>query len=175
MMKWQRTARLVIAVAAVAFAVVVASTVRRRTTPVVEAPVTRTDPKAMIESAGGLTIRVNREREEIRIEYDKLLQFPEGSAKMLGVKVTTERAGGHTFVIAGNEGQVADGESSVELVGDVRIMASDGMVVTTDRATYLEADGMARAEGRVDFSRGRIQGSGLGFAYSKNDDVLRIC
>src|SRR5262245_46517413 len=103
-MKWQRTARLVIAAVAVLFAVVLASTLRRRAAPAAETPVTRTDPKAVVESEAGQSSRVNKEREELRVDYDKLLTYPDGTSKMMGVKVTTMRSG-RIFVVEGREGQ----------------------------------------------------------------------
>lgn len=173
-MKWQRRARLVVAVAAVVFAIGVALTLRTRTAPAVEAPLAQTDPKAVVESAGGLTFRVNKDREDIRIKYDKLLSYENGSSKMLGVTVTTERAGGRIFTIRGNEGEVADKETNVSMVGDVRISASDGMELKAERANYTEADGTVRAPGPVQFARGRMSGSGIGFTYDKNQNVLTI-
>jgi LPS export ABC transporter protein LptC/lipopolysaccharide transport protein LptA len=173
-MRWQRRARLVVAVAAIAFAIAVALTLRTRTAPAIEAPLAQTDPKAMVESAAGLTFRVNRDKEDIRIKYDKLLSYQNGSSKMIGVTVTTERAGGRVFTISGQEGEVTDKESNVTLVGDVRIAASDGMELRAERASYTEADGTVRAPGPVQFARGRMTGSGIGFTYDKNQNVLTI-
>ena len=172
-MRWQKTTRLVIIVAAVGFAIAIAVTMRKRTVPQVQAPLTRTDPKAVLEGAGGLTFRVNKEREEVRIHYDKLLTYPDGSSKMVGLKVTTERDG-RTFQITGSEGQIRDSEATIEVVGDVRVEASDGLIVTTGRASYTEADGMARAPGAVEFSRNRMRGTGVGFTYDKNQNILTI-
>jgi LPS export ABC transporter protein LptC/lipopolysaccharide transport protein LptA len=173
-MRWQRRARLIIAIAVVAFAIVVALSLRRRTAPRVEAPLVRTDPQALVESAGGQTLRLNREHEEIRITYDKLLSYANGSSKMLGVTVVTERAGGRTFTITSKEAQVGDKESNVALTGDVRIVATDGMEVKAGQATYAESDGVVHAPGPVQFSRGRTTGSGIGFTYNKNLNILTI-
>ena len=46
------------------------------------------------------------------------------------------------------------------------------MTVRTEHATYTEADGIVRAPGPVEFSRGRMSGSGIGMTYDKNQDVL---
>jgi LPS export ABC transporter protein LptC/lipopolysaccharide transport protein LptA len=173
-MRWQKRARVVVAIAAIGFAIAVALTLRTRTAPAVEAPLAQTDPNAVVESAGGLTFRVNKDREDIRIKYDKLLSYQNGSSKMLGVTVTTERAGGRLFTIRGNEGEVTDKETNVTLVGDVRISASDGMELQAERATYTEADGTVRAPGPVQFARGRMHGSGIGFTYDKNQNILTI-
>ena len=48
MSNWRRPARLVIAVLAVAFAVVVGLAFKRRVPPAAAVPVTRTDPKAVV-------------------------------------------------------------------------------------------------------------------------------
>jgi LPS export ABC transporter protein LptC/lipopolysaccharide transport protein LptA len=164
----------VVALAAVVFAIGVGLTLRTRTAPTIEAPLEQTDPKAVVESAGGITFRVNKDREDIRIKYDKLLSYENGSSKMLGVTVTTERAGGRIFTISGNEGVVADKETNVSMIGDVRISASDGMELKAERANYTEADGTVRAPGPVQFARGRMTGSGIGFTYDKNQNVLTI-
>ena len=36
------------------------------------------DPKAVAESVTGRTIRLNRDQEEVRIEYQKLLTYQDG-------------------------------------------------------------------------------------------------
>ena len=159
MSNWQRPARLLIAVAAVAFAVVVAFAFSGRGPTSGSPPVTSTDPKAVAESATGRTIRLNRDQEEVRIEYDKLLTYQDGSAKMLGVKIVTERAGGRTFTIAAKQGDVGHDESNLSLVGDVRLAVTDGLVVHTERATYTENGGLVNAPGPVAFSRGRLSGT----------------
>lgn len=173
MLKWQKTARVVTALVALACVVLVAATLRKRTPPLVQAPLTPTDPKAVLESAGGVSIRLNRDKEEVRLKYENLLTYQDGSTKMLNVTVTTERAG-RTFVMRGDEGQVGERETTIELAGNIRVTANDGLVVTTDRATYLQAEGITRAPNHVEFSRGRMQGSGVGFNYDKNQDILTI-
>ena len=147
MLKWQRTARLTAAIAAVAFAVVLVSALKRRAPIPVQTPVTRTDPKAIVEGASGRTFRLNREHEEIRIDHERVLTYPNGATKLVGVTVVTERAGGRMFTIKAKEGQVGEHESNIVLEGSVQITASDGMLLTTDRATYSEPDGILRAPG----------------------------
>lgn len=62
MASWQRRARLSIAVGAIAFAGVVAFAFRERPAPAAPEAVPRTDPKAQVESASGVSFRVNRDR-----------------------------------------------------------------------------------------------------------------
>jgi LPS export ABC transporter protein LptC/lipopolysaccharide transport protein LptA len=174
MSNWQRRARLLIAVAAAAFAVVVAFAFRGRGPTSSSPPVTSTDPKAVAESATGRTIRLNRDQEEVRIEYDKLLTYQDGSAKMIGVKIVTERAGGRTFTIAAKQGDVGHDESNLSLVGDVRLAVTDGLVVRTERATYTENGGLVHAPGPIEFARGRLSGTGLGMTYDKTRDLVTL-
>ncbi len=174
MSNWQRPARLLIAVAAVVFAVVVAFAFRGRGPTSGSPPVTSTDPKATAESATGRTIRLNRDQEEVRIEYDKLLTYQDGSAKMLGVKIVTERAGGRTFTIAAKQGDSGHDESKLSLVGDVRLAVTDGLVVRTERATYTENGGLVDAPGPVAFSRGRMSGTAVGLTYDKTADLVTL-
>lgn len=173
MLKWQKTTRLVIALAAVAVAAGVGLTIRKRVTPKIETPVARTDPQAVLEGAGGLTIRINKNREEIRVDYDKVLTYSDGSNKMIGLKVTTEREG-RTFEITGLEGRIGEKESAVDVVGNVHVKVSDGLEVRTEHVTFTEADGMSRAPGIAEFSRGRMSGTGVGLVYDKNQDILTI-
>jgi len=171
---WQRRTRLVLLVAAVALAIAVVAAFKRRPPSSVPALVAPADPKAVVESASGFRGRHNREQEEVRIAYDTLTSYPDGSTRMRGVKVTTVRAGGRTFVITGQDADLGKDEGSLAISGDVRVTASDGMEIRTDRATYSEADALVRAPGPVAFSRGRLTGSGLGATYDKNLDVLTI-
>jgi lipopolysaccharide transport protein LptA/LPS export ABC transporter protein LptC len=172
-MTWQKVTRLVVIVSAVAFAVVVATTMRKRVSPPAEVPVTATDPKAVLESAGGFTFRVNKSREEVRVDFERMLTYADNTSRLIGVKVTTERDG-RTFVVTGDEGQIADKEASMDIIGNVHVTASDGLELKTDRASFLEAEGLARASGPVQFSRGRMQGSGEGFTWDKNQNILTI-
>jgi LPS export ABC transporter protein LptC len=175
MVAWQRRARLLIAVAAVAFAIVVAVAFRPRApeqAPV--APVPPTDPAAVVESASGTTIRVNREQEEVRVEYERLLSYPDGVTRMVGMKVTTVRAGGRTFVLTGNEGTVAQEPSAFEVSGDVELTSSDGLLVRGGEARYSEQDGLVRVPGPVTFREGRTSGTSVGMTYHKTTDALTL-
>jgi LPS export ABC transporter protein LptC len=174
MSQWQRRARLLIAIVAVAFAIVVAFAFRKRVPAGAFAPAATADPKAVVESAKGWHTRVNGEQEQVLTEYETFSSYPDGSTKMIGVKVTTRRAGDRTFVITGNQAEVGQNEANISLAGNVHITVSDGMDIRTERATYSESDGMVRAPGPVQFSRARLSGSGLGLTYAKNLDLLTI-
>ena len=174
MSHWQRRARLFIAIGAVAFAVVVALAFKRRAPSPDSSAVATTDPKAVIETASGSTWRFNREHEDVRVEYEHLVSYPDGAMKLLGITVVTQRAGGRTFTITGREGDVAKDESEFSLTGDVHITNDDGLAVRTERATYAENDGVVRAPDAVDFSRGRMSGSAVGMTYDRKQNVMTL-
>ena len=173
MLKWQQTVRWILAVVVVACAGWVAVSFRKRVTPTVQAPLTQTDPKAVLESENGFTFRIDRDEERIRVAYKKLLTYSSGESKMMGITVTTER-NDRMFTITGDEGQVGERDSNVQLAGHVHAVASDGLELTTDRATYLEAEGIARVPGAAQFMRGRMKGSGTGLNFDKNQNILTI-
>jgi lipopolysaccharide transport protein LptA len=173
MQKWQKTTRWVMAVVAVVFAIAVAVTLKKRVTPQVQAPLTRTDEKAVLETSGGLGSRINKTRPEVQVNWDKMLTYADGSSKLIGLKVTTER-NGKTFEITGKEGRIGDQEAAIEVDGNVYVKVSDGLEVRAEHATFTKADGIARAPGDVKFSRGHMSGSGVGFVYDNNQDILTI-
>jgi len=146
-MRWQKTLRLVIAVTAVAFAIVVVLAFKRRgPAPAVAAPV-RTDPGAVVEITGGRVGRFKFSREDIRVDCEKQLVYADGSTKLLGVTIVSEeRANGRTFTVKAKEGQVAQNEAMMVLDGDVQLSASDGMVVRTEHASYASTDGTAATD-----------------------------
>src|SRR5262245_846896 len=173
MQNWQRTTRWVMAVTGVVAAIAVGFTLKKRISPQVQAPLTRTDPKAILETAGGRGSRTNKTRPELQITWDRMLTYEDGSNKLIGLKVITDR-NGKTFEITGKEGKVRDNEGTVELHGNVHVKVSDGLEVTSEDATFTKTDGIARAPGDVRFSRGHMSGSGVGFVYDNNQDILTI-
>jgi LPS export ABC transporter protein LptC/lipopolysaccharide transport protein LptA len=170
---WQRRLRLAIALGAVALTIVVAFAFQRRV-EVAVAPLIRSDPKALVETIGGRTIRYNRDDEPVEIYSENGRTYPDGTAALTGVRITTKREGGRTFVLRANEARVGKSESEYIVEGAVRMTSDDGLAVETERATYLSRDGIVRAAGPVTFARGRMSGSGVGFEYDKARDVVRI-
>lgn len=175
MTRWQRRARLVIAVFGVVFAAFVAREYRRRDPPPPPPGVARTDPGAVIETTGGNLLRFKGSREDVSVAYQKQFAYPDGSSKLTGVTIVTdEKNGTRTFTITGNEGRLAKNETTIALDGNVRVAGSDGMTIATEHATYTEADATVRTPGPVEFGRGRIKGNGVGMTWSKTYDVLTI-
>jgi lipopolysaccharide transport protein LptA/LPS export ABC transporter protein LptC len=173
MQKWQKTARWLMALVAIAFVVAVALTLKKRVTTEVQPPLTRTDPKAILETSGGRGARTNKTRPDFQTTWDRMLTYEDGSSKLIGLKVITQR-NGKTFEITGKEGKVGDDEGTVEVHGSVHVKVSDGLEVDSEEATFTKSDGIARAPGVVKFSRGHMTGSGIGFVYDNDQDILTI-
>ena len=173
MTRWQRRLRLTFALGAVALAIAVAFAFQRRAESRPDGA-GGSDPKALIETIGFDKTRVNRDREEVRIRAGVARVYGDGTTKGEKLQVTTVRSGGREFVLTSDRGEIGKDESSYVLEGNVHLTASDGLDMRTERATYLEGEGVIRAAGPVTFSRGRMSGSGVGFSYDKNQDRLRI-
>jgi LPS export ABC transporter protein LptC len=175
MTRWQRKARLVIALFGVVFAIVVWRELRRREPAPAPAPVARTDATAIVETTGGKTFRFQGSREDVSVASEKQLNYADGSSKLLGVTIVTdEKDGNRTFTITANEGRLGKNETTIALDGRVRIARSDGMTAATEHATYADGDGTVRAPGPVELTRDRIKGNGVGMTWDKTFDVLTI-
>lgn len=172
----RRYARIVIAVFGVAFVVFVALQFKRRTAAPPGAAVARMDPRAVVETTTGTSLRINKSREDVHVKYDQLATYGDGSSKFVGVTITVpdRQRPDRQFTITAKEGKAGQNESEIALDGAVRLEASDGMIVRTEHATYTEGDGTVHAPGPVEFSRGRMSGSGVGARYDKTRDFLSI-
>ena len=174
-MRWQKAARIVMALVAVAVCVAVGVTLKRRRPVSPAGSVVRTDPNAVVESTGGRSVRFKSGHEDVRVEYERQLTYQDGSTKLIGVKVSTDdRGDGRSFTVTGKEGDVGKDESMVTLNGDVRLVEANGFTARTEHATYDSKTGMVTAPGPVEFVHGKLSGSGMGMVYDKNNDSLTI-
>jgi LPS export ABC transporter protein LptC/lipopolysaccharide transport protein LptA len=173
--RWQRSARLVIAVFGVVFAVFLALEWKRRDPPSTIKLVPRTDPGAVVETTGGNTTHVNAERENVAITFKRQRVYQDGTSKLEGVTaVFDEKNGTRTFTITGKEGSLGKNATTMVLDGSVRMEGTDGMVVLTEHASYSETDAVVRAPGPVEVTRGRLHATGVGMTWDKTADVLTI-
>jgi len=172
----RKYARIIIAVFGVVFAGFVALQFKRRLPAAPADAVVRTDPRAVVESTGGETQRFKSSREDVRVQYQRLLTYADGTSTLVGVTITTEdRADpNRSFTLAAKEGKLGQNESSYVLDGDVQLTSSDGISARTAHATYRDAEAVVNAPGDVQFAKGAMTGSGTGLQYDKNHDVLSI-
>ena len=172
----RKYARLIVAAFGIAFAVFVALQFRRRAPAPVSAPIVRTDPTAVVESTAGHTTRLTGSREDVIVKYEKEFTYPDGSIKLQGVHIVREEhdGGGRTFDVTAKEGKAGKDESTLTLEGAVHLTASDKTTVRTEQATYDRSNAAIRASGAVEFSHGRLSGTGVGMVYDQNSDVLSL-
>src|SRR5438874_1346839 len=173
MIPWQRTARMLTVAVAVTVSVVVFLTTHRRQPPLAPPSVPRVDPAAVVESSGAFVRDVKGERERFRVEAERQLTYSNGTTKLMGVRVTVDR-GGKTFVVQGDEAQVGEKQSSVQLNGHVHLEGSDGLKLDAATASYSEGEGIVRAPGPVTFARGSMTGRGTDFTYDRNRDTIGL-
>jgi LPS export ABC transporter protein LptC len=174
MTRWQRRARLVIALFAIAFAVVVARQFRPRTPPAATTPVPRADPVAILESTGGRLERFKLSQQNVNVTYDHQMTYADGSAKLLGVTIVAdEKDGEGSFTATAKEGLVKKDVSAVVLNGDVRLVSAE-IRARTEHATFDKSDNTVRAPGPVTLTEGRTTASGVGMTFDRVRDVLSI-
>ena len=176
MQQWQRSARLLIAIFGVAFAVFVARELKRRQPPPAMTPAPRTDPRAVVETRRGQTLHLpGSGGKDVAITYETQLTYDDGTSKLQGVSIEfDERNGDRTFTITGKEGRLGKASTTMALDGAVKLSGSDGMTVLTEHATYSDTDAVVRAPGPVDVTKGRQHATGVGMTWDKTADLLTI-
>jgi LPS export ABC transporter protein LptC len=170
-MKWQRAARLVLILLAVATIAFVAMTLRKRPKATSAPTVTRVDPKAVAESRDGRLTQLTGMQIPGFIDFENLLTYNDGSLKLVRPKLTTKRAG-REFHLRASEGRIANAQSNVDVHGDVVLTANDGLEMKTANASYNSKERVVRAPDRVEFAKGTMRGSGVGMTYDEQRDVV---
>ncbi len=130
------------------------------------------DPAASAQSTGGNVLNLLRDVENFRLEYDRLLAYPDGRQKLTGARVIVPQRGGRDYRITAREAEVGPGQDLITMQGSVELTSSDGLGVKTDHATYSQAEGILRAPGPASFSKARMSGSSNGLTYDKARDVM---
>jgi LPS export ABC transporter protein LptC len=169
---WQRRTRFALALFAVAVVGAVVYTKRGRDLRIPTAPIERLDPKATVETRGGDAIQLKGTRQNLRLAFESQVTYKDGNTKLLGIKAMVDNRGGRNFVITAKEAQIGTDQSTFDATGDVRLETSDGLVANSQSATYTDAEGMVRAPGPVQFTRGRMTGTAVGFTYDEQRDTL---
>jgi lipopolysaccharide transport protein LptA len=177
-MRWQKPARLVIAVFVVAFAVIVGLTLRRgKQAPASEhAALPKLDKGVTAYTGGGFELK--------RHSGDRLLwsvkamtqsTYADGRSKLGGgVEVQIARGNG-LFTVASKDADILPKGDVIQIAKfttDVKLTTEDGLLVTSSEVEYSDADGIVRIPGPVEFTKGRLKGSGVGATYDRNTEVL---
>jgi lipopolysaccharide export system protein LptA len=180
-MRWQKAARLAIAIFIVVFAGVVFVAMRRSSAVPAPAETLEIDRQPVAQTLGGADWkRVDKAGKvlfSIRSQSQKM--YDDGRNVFEAATLTLPDRDGRTIVITADEAEAArpadGGDFTTAFVrGHVKLRTSDDLVVTCDDASYSDTDGILKVPGPVTFTRGRMTGHGVGATYDRNRDVLWI-
>ena len=162
------------ALVAITVIATVAYTLRPREAVAPATPIGDVDPKAKIVTIAGDFIQYQGARQDLKIYFKRQSTDQNDQTKLSDVKVVASNRSGRDYTITGKEMQVGKDESSFEVKGEVKLETSDGLVAHSEQATYSDAEKIVRAPGPVKFSRGRMSGTGIGFNFDEQRDMLMI-
>lgn len=172
MPRWQQQARFALIVVFVSVIAAVVLLMQRRAASPPPPAIERLDPKAVSETRGGDVIQLKGERRDIRVEFARQTTYEDGRTRLEAFKATIDNRGGRAYVIAGQEAFVGAQQTSYDVRGGVVLRTSDGLVATTDQATFTEMEGVLKGKGPVQFTRENLTGSGVGFTYDRAQDAI---
>jgi lipopolysaccharide transport protein LptA len=177
-MRWQKQARLAIAVFVAAFAVIVALALRRgQVNAPAQTPVNRPAAGEVSVAVGGGTYQhAQPGKAPLHLRWGgKHSTFADGRSKLDGgIELKSQRAG-RAFTVTSKEAEVVWKDKAVQsgkFIHDVKLTTEDGLSVMTAEANYDESDGILRVPGPVEFTKGRMKGTGVGATYDRNSEVL---
>jgi lipopolysaccharide transport protein LptA len=176
MTSWQRRLRAGIGIFGIGFAILVFFALRQpKPGPSGPSGVSRVDPKAAVESTAGQILRLRGDKEDVVIEYARLLSYQTGRDKLMGVRILLKHRQGRDVTITADEAEVAGkDESHVNLTGNVVVTATDGSKLTAPAAVYDKPSGMVTADGKVTFAKGRMSGASVGMTYHQSPELLDL-
>jgi lipopolysaccharide export system protein LptA len=134
--------------------------------------VERLDPASTIETRGCDVVQMKGSKQDLRVECDSQVSYADGQTKLLGVKLSVDNRAGRNFVVNSKEAQVGSNQATFDMNGDVKLQASDGLVATAGSASYVNTEGIIRAPGPVQFTRGRMAGAGIGFTFDEQRNTV---
>ena len=144
-MSWHKPVRVAVGVFGLAAAVAVYFAIGSRQSAAPQAAVQRLDPKAMLESTAAVLQQSRQAEEDFEVKADRTLNYEDGSAKLMGVRVSVRKRDGRDFVVTAREASAGKDRKDLVLTGSVVLEASDGFRLTTDDATYSETQSLVRA------------------------------
>ena len=183
-MRWQKTARLAIAAFVIVFGAFLFVALRRPAPPKTPDRAPREDASSIIETRGTPDkpvpfVRYGSDgKVQIEITTEKYRTYPDGRTVFVNATITLPERNGRTMRIQGEEAEamVPQNEArpvdTVKFSRNVKLLASDGLEVTSDSATYDERSGIVKVPGEVHFKKERMTGSGFGATYDRDRDVL---
>lgn len=178
-MRWQKTARIAIAVGVVLFTTLVFVTLRRSRPPAASPATPRTEPEASVQAQGRIVhSRTKDGKVVLSLTAEGAVTYPDGRTKLQKAVLTLPDRGERTLTVSSDEMEVAAPPgspaelASAKMTGNVRMTSNDGLVVTTAEATYDQPIALLKTPGAVEFTRERLKGTGIGATYDETRQVL---
>ena len=169
---WRKRLRLGIAIFGLCLTAFVLYVIRPRETRQPIVPIERIDPKATVETRGCDVVQLKGSKQDLRVECDSQVTYEDGLTALRGVTLSVDNRAGRSFKVTGKEARVGSNQATFDISGDVRLEASDGLVATAGAASYTDTEGIVRAPGPVQFSRGRMAGAGIGFTFDEQRNTV---
>ncbi|MGE5358390.1 MAG: LPS export ABC transporter periplasmic protein LptC [Bacteroidales bacterium] len=173
---WKRWLRLALVVFVVVLTTAVYLAMRTQPPPPKRPPVKApTDPRAVTEvSGGGEYKQYKLDKLDFILQYERVLDYAEGNRKVQGVRAVLKGRGGKDVEIRSEEAAVGPNQSSFVATGNVRVKSQDGLEFRTATASYSQGEGIVRAPGPAEFSRGSTHGSSVGMTYDQHAEVIAL-
>ena len=157
---WRKRLRLGIAIFGLCLTAFVIYVIRPRDTRPPVARSSASTPRPPSKLAAAMSSSSRASKQDLRVEFAvpaDLRGRPDGPPRRQADG--RQPRAGRNFIVTGKEARVGANQASFDINGDVKLEASDGLVA--DRAasaSYSDAEGIVRAPGPVQFSRGRMAG-----------------
>ena len=177
--RWQKVARLGLALGLVGFAAVVFLGVQERVDPVAARVIDRLDPDAVIESTGVELVQTAGADENFALTATRQLTYEDGSTRFFeGVRLkVTEQTDRESFIVTGAEARVDDTQTNVTISGDVQLTVSDGLAVRTGTLVYARGQSLVTMEdgtGLTTISRSGLEASGRDPVYDRDRAIVNL-
>ena len=115
---------------------------------------------------------------QFTINAQRGLTYPDGRQVLQDAELILPERDGRTMKVRGGVMEVvmpATGNAPVQTVTitkGAKLTSTDGLEVTSEQAVYDERTGVLTVPGDVQFTRGRLNGSGVGATYDKGRNVM---
>jgi len=177
---WQKRLRLAVALFVVVFAAMVAVSLRRGHKPPPEkltAPAKLDSSKNVAFQGGPGEHATSKEGKVVfKVKFGNQVTYTDGSSRLGGGVTVWTVKNDRQITIESQDARmtVAEGKAvgTAEFEHRVRVTTSDGILVTTESASYNDAEQMTRIPGPLTFKKGRMTGTGVGGTYDQAREVL---
>ena len=151
---------------------------RGKQAPPVQEAINRHDPDAVTQAVGGGHFQhAEPGKAPFSLRWGGThLAFADGRQKFDGGIELRSQRNGKSFTATSREADLLVKDRVLKngrFTNDVKLTTEDGLIVTAGKeATYDDADGMWRIPGAVEFTKGRLKGTGNGATYDQETGVF---